>query len=107
MPLDGSTYETDETLWFIQGRETLLRCGWSTGSANGHGGSVCIMAALPVWGRQKSKVDQANAILVKAIAELGFGQYDHAVRFNEHPGVTFDDVLAVYDRAIEISRSVP
>jgi len=106
MPLDGSNYETELTRWLIEGRENLLRLGWCSEGAYGSSGSVCMLAALPVWGRVNDSVQQAHCALEDAIGQL-FGR-DHiplgVAYWNDMPVRTLDEVIAVYDRAIEISR---
>ena len=104
MPLDGSNYETEVTRWLIDGRENLLRLGWCSGGAYGSSGSVCMLAALPVWGRVNDHMERAADVLQAAIYQI-FADKMAIAAWNDIPGRTLDEVIAVYDRAIEISRA--
>lgn len=106
MPLDGSNYETELTRWLVEGRKNLLRVGWHPGpGAHGVGG-VCMLAALPVWGRENWKVIAIADVLSRAIDYLHGSPLTSpsVAMFNDTPGRTLDEVLAVYDLAIAISR---
>lgn len=104
MPFDGSTYETEVTRWLIEGRENLLRYGWHPGpGAVGSQGRVCMLAALPVWGRLPEQVERTTEVLLDALEQLGHEHNGHPSYWQDMPGRTLGEVLAVYDRAIEIS----
>jgi len=107
MPLDGSTYETEETRWLMEGRENLLRWGWCQNAAQGLGGTVCMLAALPIWGRSFEPMARAERILLAAIEALGYPRATSAAGWQDASGRTIDEVLAVYSRAIVISRGEP
>ena len=66
-----------------------------------------MMVALPVWGRMEADVDEAHGMLLRAIEDLGYRHEGQVSYWNDAPGRTFDEVLRVYERAIELSREPP
>lgn len=79
------------------GRNIIDRLGWRQGPYNLGGGRRCAQDALIVVSApDNDKIDASDALLAQAIA-LGVRS---VVTWNDAPGRTKEDVLALYDKAI-------
>ena len=103
MPFDGAAIDPPviQALW--RGRKNLEQ-GWCQGAAITRDG-VCMTAAVhaalqdvPDYVTYK----KAYMLLLRAVKETGFSAGGLA-EFNDTPGRTKDEVLAVYDRAVELA----
>jgi hypothetical protein len=101
MPFDGTEFKLPAiTTMLMAGRDTILRCGWVQHFTRTWSG-VCIVGSLSDY--THSQFQEAAAFLLDAIEDLGYGQSRSLPAFNDAPGRTLGQVIAVYDRAIELS----
>jgi hypothetical protein len=103
MPFDGSKYVTDSpvTQMLIAARQQVER-GWCQHLMRQRG-SACMIGSLAI-----SDYDQfvdAEALLLQAIRSLGY-RHSSVAAFNDDLGRTKDQVLRVFDLAIEGSMSL-
>jgi hypothetical protein len=103
MPFDGTTYEiaSPVTHMLAEGKDRVQR-GWCQQTMRQRG-SVCIIGSLKVLDFESFV--QAENLLLDAVNLLGYPQ--RTVRdFNDDISRTKEQVLAVYDKAIELSKLV-
>ena len=100
MPFDGSKYVTASpvTQMLMEARQQVEQ-GWCQHSMRQRG-FVCMIGALDVV--DYSQFIDAEALLLEAIRSLGHA-HSSVAAFNDDLGRTKNQVLKVYDRAIEKS----
>jgi hypothetical protein len=100
MPFDGSDYvsTTSITRMLMEGRQRVEQ-GWCQ-HATRQRGAVCMIGSFTI--EDYSSFTKAENLLLKAMCSLG---YPHASvpQFNDDGQRTKQQVLEVYDRAIERS----
>jgi hypothetical protein len=100
MPFDGTYYETASpvTQMLIDGRQKLQRgwCQWIMRQR----GSACMIGSLAITDFETFCT--AEKLILEAIDDLGYS-HSSVVSFNDDLFRTKDEVLKVYDRAIELS----
>jgi len=103
MPFDGSKYVTASpvTQMLMEARQQVAQ-GWCQHSMRQRG-SVCMIGALDI--DDYSQFIDAEALLLATIRSLGHS-HGSVAAFNDDLGRTKDQVLKVYDRAIERSMTV-
>ena len=103
MPFDGSKYVTASpvTQMLMEARQQVEQ-GWCQHSMRQRG-SVCMIGALDI--DDYSQFINAEAMLLQAIRSLGHSHASVAA-FNDDLGRTKNQVLKVYERAIERSMTV-
>jgi hypothetical protein len=102
MPFDGTEFKLPAiTTMLMAGRETLLRRGWVQHFTRTWSG-VCMIGSLTDY--THSQFHEAATFLLRAIEDLGYGRPGSVPAFNDAPGRTLGQVIAVYDRAIELSE---
>src|ERR1051325_10189007 len=100
MPLDG-TYSLPLTRILLDGRAQIER-GWVQHYTHTRSG-VCLIGSLHDAPDSSSSL-AAQMFLLAAVKETGFAK-ESLPLFNDAPGRTKEEILAVYDRAIELSLS--
>ena len=103
MPFDGISYEpvSPVTQMLIDGKQQLQR-GWCQRIMRRRG-SVCIIGSLAV--ADFDVFAEAEKFLLEAIRDYGYS-YSSVAEFNDDISRTKEQVLEVYDRAIELSLPV-
>jgi hypothetical protein len=103
MPFDGASYETVSpvTQMLIDGRQQLQR-GWCQRIMRRRG-SVCIIGSLAIV--DFDVFAKAEKFLLEAIEDYGY-PHSTVANFNDDLFRTKEEVLEVYDRAIELSIPV-
>ncbi|MBS0524554.1 MAG: hypothetical protein JSS04_13080 [Proteobacteria bacterium] len=102
MPFDGKNRTASPlTHMLADGRQQLDR-GWCQHRSRQRG-SVCMIGSLPI--RDYDMFVAAERLLLEAILDLGHAQTS-IVDFNDSPARTKQQVLQVYDRAIQQSLMV-
>lgn len=102
MPLDSVGFLTGVVAGLIAGRDYIKRNGWCQNQTR-DGMRVCAYGAIfeTIGPRAGGQREEACAALQRALdAKLGHGAVAVA-GWNDEPGRTIDDVLALYDLAIE------
>ena len=102
MPFDGTSYEvaaSPVTRMLMDGKQRL-QLGWCRGTMRQRG-SACMIGSLEV--ADFEVFVEAEKILLQAINSFGHS-YRSVPEFNDDPGRTQQQVLAVYDKAIELSN---
>ena len=107
MPLDSTHWVEDDTLVLLRKARALVAAGWCQHHPN-QGRQVCIMTALhiTVWGthpvnyweahrRQMELAERMHTLLPAEWSEAPLYSW------NDAPGRTKREVLALFDRAIE------
>lgn len=90
------------------GKTILLRDGWHQGGTfNGDNGEVCMIGALLKEmgdGQMYKTYSQARDALAREVgtaAPINFSNGRRSVAlWNDQPSTTFEDVIAIYDKAI-------
>lgn len=110
MPLDGSNYEQeDEVLDLLRrARERVaISGGWCQGVAYGIAGSNCLLAALQVEREYGFDLYPVIDLIVaempeswKLLADFGARRAALIVNYNDVPGRTQAEIVALFDRAI-------
>ena len=101
MPFDGTNYETAPvTQMLMDGRERVER-GWSRGVMR-TGSSVCMIGSLTAVVIDYELFTKAEKLMREAILNLGYS-YRSVADFNDALYRTKEQVLEVYDMAIELS----
>jgi hypothetical protein len=100
MPFDGSNYVSSNsvTRMLVEGRQKVEQ-GWCR-QAMRQRGAVCMIGSFTI--DDYALFREAEALMLNSIASLGFAHASVAA-FNDDALRTKDQVLAVYDRAIERS----
>src|SRR5436190_18148954 len=103
MPFDGTSYEpvSPVTQMLINGKQQLER-GWCQRIMRRRG-SVCIIGSLAIV--DYDVFAAAQKLLLEAIQEYGYS-HSSVADFNDDITRTKEQVLEVYDRAIELSMPV-
>jgi hypothetical protein len=103
MPFDGTIYEpvSPVTQMLIDGRQQLQR-GWCQRIMRRRG-SVCLIGSLAIV--DFDVFAQAEKLLLNAIRAFGY-PHTSVADFNDDLTRTKEQVLEVYDRAIELSLPV-
>jgi hypothetical protein len=102
MPFDVSGYETHSLVTdMLRGGRRKVEAGWCQERMR-RAGSVCMIGALSVT--DYDSFVQAEELFLQAIRLLGY-TFTSVPSFNDEPGRTQREVLAVFNRAIELSRS--
>ena len=103
MPFDGANFETSSpvTQMLSDGRERV-QLGWCQRSMR-QPGSVCMIGSLTV--SDFHTFTQAEGLVLEAIDFLGY-PHRSVPGFNDAAGRTRDQVLEVFDKAIELSKIV-
>jgi hypothetical protein len=103
MPFDGSQYVTASpvTQMLMEARQQV-ELGWCQHSMRQRG-SVCMIGALEI--DDYTQFIGAEALLLEAIGSLGHS-HSSVAAFNDDLGRTKNEVLKVYDRAIEKSMTL-
>ncbi len=96
MPFDGTTYLPVVEL-LAEGRRKI-EAGWCQGKIRERG-AVCMMGALR--SQNFATIKAAEARLRKVILRAGFAR--GIVEFNDFPGRTKGQVLAIFDAAIALT----
>jgi len=99
MPFDGTTKTSPVLATLLAGRR-LIEQGWIQGAVRTHDG-VCLMGSLAI-ATTPSVHTHARALLKQAILANGY-RFDCIAHFNDAPGRTQAEVLAVYDEAIRLA----
>jgi|SRR5947207_929590 len=106
MPFDGTEFRRQRPEIDVPVIQVLLRGrgnieqGWCQGTARTREG-VCLIASLHGAPNYETYVE-AHKLLLRAIGETGFAR-GGILEFNDAPGRTKDEVLAVCDRALELA----
>jgi hypothetical protein len=100
MPFDGTHYETASpvTQMLADGRQQLQR-GWCQRITRQRG-SACMIGSLEITDFEIFRL--AEQFILEAIDDLGYS-HSSVVSFNDDLFRTKDEILEVYDRAIELS----
>lgn len=98
MPFDGTTSPVTQAL--LDGRDRVAK-GWCQGQMRRYG-AVCMVGGLYDACWMPEQRARGIALLERAISDLNLG-IGQVVAFNDALGRTQHEVLAVYDRAIELS----
>jgi hypothetical protein len=106
MPFDGSRYEDGSrhevgspiTQMLVEGKQQLER-GWCQRTMRQRG-SVCMIGSLTI--NDFGVFTRAEELLIEAIRNMGY-PHSSLTDFNDDPYRTQEQVLEVYDRAIEKS----
>ncbi len=106
MPFDGTGFRQeppdDEVIQILlRGRE-ILEQGWCQGAGRTRTG-VCLAVSLHGASKYETYV-KAHMLLLWAIKETGFN-HGGVSEFNDFPGRSKSEVLAVCDRATELALS--
>ncbi len=78
-------------------RENLVRYGWCQGEYVNSDGRHCLLGATPTWG---------FSFVRDALVEMVGSDFRPAV-WNDMPGRTEEEVLALLDQAIRIEEGKP
>ena len=102
MPFDGTSFETVSpvTQMLIDGRETV-QLGWCQQNMRQRG-SVCMIGSLTV--ADFDTFTQAEGLVLRAIQSLGYA-HRSVPKFNDDVNRTKEEVLTVFDTAIELSKT--
>jgi hypothetical protein len=100
MPFDDTSVRTNFVAKTLLGGRKWIEWGWVQHHAFTPNG-VCLAGSLYDAPNNEVRV-AAFMILQQAIKETGFATGSLSV-YNDTPGRTKDEILAVYDRAIELS----
>lgn len=97
MPFDAATQESELVRDLRAARAYLVEHGWCQGRGRDDAGRVCAIGAFnaviaPIPG---------NGGRVRAVAAALSMLSEGILTWNDAPGRTVDDVLALYDRAID------
>lgn len=96
MPFDGTHWPVTETL--IEGRHRV-EAGWCQGAARTRDG-VCIIGSLHDAPNHETYI-AASQRLLAAVKQTGFAR-GGLPEFNDYPGRTQEEILAVFDDAIGV-----
>lgn len=100
-PIDTKVGPVTQAL--IDGRRSLVANGWCQSTSLDGQGRMCAWGAI-VYG--KTKVACYNAVSAELRLALPEAfSHETVPYYNDHPTTTFDDILALYDRAIARARS--
>lgn len=110
IPVLPAEPEPDELLAILRGGRDAVRRGWCQKALRDEVGNVCALGGLlrtlggEVWrgGHVSGARDAMGDAMDKLEAQIPGGI--DIVRFNNAPGTTQADVLAVFDRAIEARK---
>jgi hypothetical protein len=100
MPFDGSTYVSASpvTRMLVESKRQVEQ-GWCQ-HAMRQRGSVCMIGSFTI--EDYALFTEAEGLLLQAIGSLGY-RHCTVAQFNDDPQRTRQQVLEVYDRAIERS----
>jgi hypothetical protein len=103
MPFDGTHYETASpvTQMLIDGRQQVQR-GWCQRIMRQRGAS-CMIGSLAITDFEI--FSRAEKFILEAIDDLGYS-HSSVASFNDDTCRTKEEVLEVYDRAVELSLPV-
>lgn len=110
MPFDITTYETPLVRDLRVARAWLAKYGWCQHDFMNDRREVCAFGAIRitlVWFRVTSPADTQRATAVyDALARVSGETWFDLAKWNDTPGRTFDEVLNLFDRAIERELSL-
>lgn len=99
MPLDSVGFLTGVVADLVAGRDYIKRNGWCQHQSR-DGMRVCALGGLLEVTPDNARQDAACVALARAL-RASLGQPREVAGWNDEPGRTIDDVLALYDLAIE------
>lgn len=99
MPLDSTTYESQVVRDLRAGRERLVTHGWCQHQTRDGERRCALGAVLTVTMDKRCK--KASITLERALREKLSRPFVSVASWNDEPGRTVEEVLALYDFAIE------